>query len=420
MKFEPLTALRAIRSPAGDGLGPTDVATFAVLVTHADDDGLAWPGLGLLALEAKVARSTVHQSIKALAAAGWLTFSLRPTRGGRGVNQYALTPKAEQERARPDRPITGPSDYRTVPLPDRPIADAGPSGIRTQDRPESGPDLPIDLPIELPTPHAAEGGGRNKRTKGPKPDIGTEHLAPAELAARAVMVADESLAPIVARPAALARDSIANGPGVDVLASIRAAGAWLRANPSKAKRNGAAFLLGWVRREQERAGRAPANAGSPSAPSAKGQEFLEIFKAVRAKSRRAYAAYEPRPDDAAEAARLAAHALERIRAAPDPEKSDDDRFVELVTHWTRCYLREDGINNYVANASHPLRFLSKNLSVDPPPRWRAKRPSPRPVAEPEPGPEPARNLMPEEARAALGRIGILNGEPVRRTREVGT
>lgn len=93
--------------------------------------------------------------------------------------------------------------------------------------------------------------------KKPRPDISRAELSDVEVAAALIVERDSDLAPIVARPNQLARDLLAAGPGVDVVACVVAAGAWLRANPARQKRNGAAFLLGWVRREQERRREAP-------------------------------------------------------------------------------------------------------------------------------------------------------------------
>ena len=106
-------------------------------------------------------------------------------------------------------------------------------------------------------------GARPTPAKGPKPDVSREGLTGAVLAALASLEADESLSPIVKRPAALCVDLVKAGPGVDVAADVRAAGAWLRANPKRAKSNGNAFLVGWVQRSQERASRGPQAATRP-------------------------------------------------------------------------------------------------------------------------------------------------------------
>ena len=73
---------------------------------------------------------------------------------------------------------------------------------------------------------------------------------------------DETLRPIVPRPAQLARDLVGTAPGVDVALEIRRAGAWLRANPNRKKSQGSRFLLSWLVRAQERA---PRRQGPPTA-----------------------------------------------------------------------------------------------------------------------------------------------------------
>lgn len=61
--------------------------------------------------------------------------------------------------------------------------------------------------------------------------------------------ADETLAPIVRDRHRLALDLVKLArPGVDLEREIVKAGAWLRANPTKAKKNGGAFLTRWIER----------------------------------------------------------------------------------------------------------------------------------------------------------------------------
>lgn len=71
------------------------------------------------------------------------------------------------------------------------------------------------------------------------------------------IVADESLRPIVAHPEQLAADLVRCAPAVDVPLQVARAGAWMRANPAKAKKNGARFLTNWVNAAQERGGDPP-------------------------------------------------------------------------------------------------------------------------------------------------------------------
>ena len=94
-------------------------------------------------------------------------------------------------------------------------------------------------------------------SRPPKPDADELGMSAAALRVRDVIVADADLAAIVKRPNALAADLVAVGPGIDLARAVAAAGAWLRANPTRRKHNGNQFLLGWVRREQDGAGRAP-------------------------------------------------------------------------------------------------------------------------------------------------------------------
>jgi len=106
-----------------------------------------------------------------------------------------------------------------------------------------------------------------KAKRAPKPDLDESDLPPEAKQAFDALTVDESLVLIVPRPRQTATDLIKAAPGVNVAREIAKAGAWLRANPSKTKKNGAAFLLNWVSRAQERGGggsmfgdRRPANA----------------------------------------------------------------------------------------------------------------------------------------------------------------
>ncbi len=103
-------------------------------------------------------------------------------------------------------------------------------------------------------------------------DLDPSTLTDSERAVHAAIVVDESLRPIVGTPVKLAKDLVRVGPGIDVLMQIAKAGAWLRANPARQKKNGAKFLLGWVGREQDRSGGRTAhsspNAGPPRQPIA--------------------------------------------------------------------------------------------------------------------------------------------------------
>jgi hypothetical protein len=105
--------------------------------------------------------------------------------------------------------------------------------------------LKLTAPPNTPTQPTRPEGSR---------DLDPSALTNAERAVHAAIVADESLRPIVRTPAKLAKDLVRVGPGVSVVNEIVKAGAWLRANPARRKKNGAKFLLGWVEREQEKRG----------------------------------------------------------------------------------------------------------------------------------------------------------------------
>lgn len=143
-----------------------------------------------------------------------------------------------------------------VPVPSRP------DPIEEEDHPLRGsPDGvqapsgdPSDQPPLLFAPEVL-----GPKVKG-KPDLPVGALSDLEREAHAAIVGDESLKPIVKDPARWARELVKLGPGVDVPQAVRRAGAWLRANPTRAKKNGAAFLTHWIGSEQEKASRRPAEA----------------------------------------------------------------------------------------------------------------------------------------------------------------
>ena len=81
-----------------------------------------------------------------------------------------------------------------------------------------------------------------------------DDLPPAELAVFDAIEADVSLKPISRNIAQLAHDLTMAGPGIDVALEVQRAGAWLRANPTRAKKNGNKYLVGWINRQQEKGG----------------------------------------------------------------------------------------------------------------------------------------------------------------------
>jgi hypothetical protein len=104
--------------------------------------------------------------------------------------------------------------------------------------------------------HDLRSGGTERsvgeRTR--KPDLPSEQLSDIEAKVATAITTDPNLSPITPTPNQCARDLCAIGPAVDVVTEVRHAGAWLRANPTKVKKNGPRFLLGWISREQERGG----------------------------------------------------------------------------------------------------------------------------------------------------------------------
>lgn len=157
-----------------------------------------------------------------------------------------------------------------------PKALANPEPDQEQDQ-EQDPDLAGD---------DSEPGSGARPEKPSKSDLDPQTLTLDELRAHAAIVGDVSLLPIVPFPAQTARDLVASGPGVDVPYQIRKAGAWLRANPTKAKKLGARFLLGWIGREQERGGGARTGGPSepdPSAASARRVAQTQLDLTARAK-----------------------------------------------------------------------------------------------------------------------------------------
>lgn len=91
---------------------------------------------------------------------------------------------------------------------------------------------------------------RKVATAAPTAPVLTER----EVAIRDAITADSLLREIVRDADATARDLLRAGPGVNVVGNVQDAGTWLRENPERMKKNGAAFLLRWVRRSQEKIG----------------------------------------------------------------------------------------------------------------------------------------------------------------------
>ena len=130
--------------------------------------------------------------------------------------------------------------------------------------PSSGARLPRQADGPDPGSRSTTRGSDQGRARE---DLDPSGLPPAAALAHAAIVADDSLRPICARPATLAADLVRVGPAVDVALEVARAGAWLRANPAKAKKNGAAFLTNWITRTQERGGTPGYQPPAPDAPA---------------------------------------------------------------------------------------------------------------------------------------------------------
>lgn len=109
------------------------------------------------------------------------------------------------------------------------------------------------LTLTAPTP----GAGRGDAPEPPQGSLAARTLA----ALRATTV----LRAIAPKPVTLAV-ALSSGayPALDLPAEVARAEAWLVANPSNAKKNGARFLVGWCQRAQERAPRLAAVTAMPN------------------------------------------------------------------------------------------------------------------------------------------------------------
>lgn len=143
------------------------------------------------------------------------------------------------------------------------------SRVEESRREEILPSVGARAPEALALAPVAETKPKAKRTKAVpadrEPEAGT-------LAAkvRDVIVSDPVLAPLVVAPGDLAIRLCAEGayPGVDVLAAVRAAGAWAAGKLDGGWRDGRAGLLGWLRREAATAARTPRPVVQPLRPVA--------------------------------------------------------------------------------------------------------------------------------------------------------
>jgi hypothetical protein len=125
---------------------------------------------------------------------------------------------------------------------------------------DTGTSLPL-LPIGPPTAKAAKATKRKPAT----PLLERDDLTPAEQVVHDAIAEDADLARICRTVPTLARDLVRAAPSVDLVREVHALGAWLRANPARAKVNGNAFLVRCIGRKQlEAADRASV---APAAPA---------------------------------------------------------------------------------------------------------------------------------------------------------
>ena len=145
--------------------------------------------------------------------------------------------------------VTSSVTLARAQTPARPHADARAEPIRTQPEPEPNPEEQTAAADAEPSTSAVASPKTSKRPDDPIPFPGS-----IERSVYDAIVTGAKLRGIVARPAELARTLADPGayPGVDPVALVKHANAWLLANPKAKKRNGAAFLVGWFNRTQER------------------------------------------------------------------------------------------------------------------------------------------------------------------------
>ncbi len=198
--------------------------------------------------------------------------------GGWMVHDYhEWQPTGEEVREKRKKSLERMAKWRDRKKPTTEPCNASRDALVTRSERSSGYALPVPVPVpvplvdqytdlvqtdlvpvaDAPSPEHVEVGQKKQAT-----DLDSSELTQCELVALGAVVADPTLAPIVKAPNRLARDLCAAGPGLDIRREVNAAGAWLRANPTKAKKNGNRFLLGWITRSQE-SGRSYAGGSEP-------------------------------------------------------------------------------------------------------------------------------------------------------------
>jgi hypothetical protein len=128
---------------------------------------------------------------------------------------------------------------------------------------------PPGADAEAPIAARSTAAPRARRGRAaPRAPLQAAELSGLERAVHDAILGDPSLAPICRDVPQLARDLLVSAPKVDVLGEVRSLGVWLRANPSRAKTNGNAFLVRNIgRKQREAAGEGPAAGAASPAPA---------------------------------------------------------------------------------------------------------------------------------------------------------
>ncbi len=84
-------------------LEPTTKLVLLALADHADDDGVCWPGMRLVAQKAGISKRTAQRHVKKLEDAGLLRKETRMEDEGQTSNKYILAVVGDQSPAPGDR-----------------------------------------------------------------------------------------------------------------------------------------------------------------------------------------------------------------------------------------------------------------------------------------------------------------------------
>ena len=163
-----------------------------------------------------------------------------------------LAPRARALDLRsPISDLRSPTSDQEVDRRNQADGPTGPStpSAATSSTDDTGTSLPL-LPLGPPTAKATKATKRKPATPAPTRD----DLTPAEQVVHDAIADDADLARICRTVPTLARDLVRAAPSVDIVREVHALGAWLRANPARAKVNGNAFLVRCIGRKQQEAG----------------------------------------------------------------------------------------------------------------------------------------------------------------------